>query len=85
MLVVTTWCCSLHAAFLDPQFYPEVSTRTVMWEPGFNSDLLTPKFTLPSLMLLVGVSTDTIILEANLAKSNKIKGSYSFLTLKLHI
>lgn len=53
----------------------------VKWEPGFNSDFLTPKST----VLLVGVSTDTIILETNLTKSNKIKYSYSFLALKLRI
>lgn len=57
----------------------------VKWEPGLNWDLLTPQSMLLSLMLLVGVLTDTIILEANLAKPNKTKCPYSFFTFKFHI
>lgn len=38
-----------------------------------------------SSVLLVGVLTDTIILEANLATPNKIKYTHTFLTLKLSI
>lgn len=40
----------------------------VRWEPGCHSDLQTPESVL-SPMLLMEVSMDTIILEANLAKS----------------
>ena len=50
----------------------KLGPTAVKWDPGFNSDLLSPKSTLSS-MLLVGVSTDMILLEANLATSNKIK------------
>ena len=49
----------------------KMGPTAVKWDPGFNSDLLSPKSKLSSL-LLVGVSTD-IILEANLATFDKIK------------
>ena len=55
----------------------KMGPTAVKWDPGFNSDLLSPKSKLSS-MLLVGVSTDIINLEANLATSDKIKSIHTF-------
>lgn len=78
-------CPWIHSIILMfPMGTLKLGSTAVKWEAGLNSDLPTPKSMLSS-TLLVGVSMDTVILEANLATSNKIKYTHTFLTLKLRI